>query len=157
MERLTNETLDNAINTYKTVIEACDNIDDEDYCPILDKVTVELLEELKEYRKLEEQGLLLKLPARDVFESSGDTVYYIYDYEIVECINCGILLDCEGSMWIALACDEHIFQYRNMIAGIDTDPTDCCTNSTDVRIDEWGKTVFLTKAEAEKALAEMEK
>lgn len=112
---------------------------------------------LAEYEDLEEQGLLLKLPARDVFESSGDTVYYIYDYEIVECINCGILLDCEGSMWIALACDEHIFQYRNMIAGIDTDPTDCCTNSTDVRIDEWGKTVFLTKAEAEKALEEMEK
>ena len=128
--------------------------------PIEDKDTdafFEIIKKLAHYEDLEEQGLLLKLPARDVFESSGDTVYYIYDYEIVECINCGILLDCEGSMWIALACDEHIFQYRNMIAGIDTDPTDCCTNSTDVRIDEWGKTVFLTKEEAEKALAEMEK
>lgn len=103
----------------------------------------------------EEQGLLLKLPARNVFESSGDAVYYIYDYEIVECINCGISLDCEGVMWITLGCDENIFQYRNMIAGIDTDPTDCCSKTTDVRIDEWGKTVFLTKEEAEAKLKEL--
>ena len=61
MSRLTNETLENAIKTYKTVVEACDGVGDDDYCPILDKVTVRLLEELKEYRKLEEQGLLLKL------------------------------------------------------------------------------------------------
>ena len=116
-----------------------------------------LEKELQEYRQLEDQGLLLKLPARDVFESSGDTVYYIFDYEIVECINCGISLDCEGVMWIALACDEHIFPYREPIAEFDTDPTDWCQNSTNVRSDEWGKTVFLTKEEAEKALAKMEK
>ena len=54
MERLPKETLLNAIDTYKTVIEAVDG-KDTDYCPVLDKVTVTLLEELKAYRDAEEQ------------------------------------------------------------------------------------------------------
>lgn len=111
---------------------------------------------LASYEDAEEQGLLLRLPCNDVFESSGDSVYYIFDYEIAECINCGVSLDCEGVMWIALACDESIFPYREPMAEFDTDPTDWCTHSTDVRIEEWGKTIFLTRAEAEKALAEVE-
>ena len=111
---------------------------------------------LKEYEDLEEQGLLLRLPCKDVFESSGDTVYYIFDYEIVECINCGVSIDCEGKAWVALACDEHIFPYRRPMPEIDLDPTDWCNNTTEVSVDEWGKTVFLTKAEAEQKLKEME-
>ena len=61
-----------------------------------------------------------------------------------------------GFLWIALGCDERIFPYRNPIAGIDTDPTDWCINSTEVTIDEWNKTVFLTKQDAEQRLEEME-
>ena len=52
MERLSNETLDNAIEVYKTCIE--DAVEDDDDCaynPILDKATVNFLEELKAYRK----------------------------------------------------------------------------------------------------------
>ena len=41
-----NETLENAIGVYKTTIDVCKNVDDEDYNPILDKVTVAFLEEL---------------------------------------------------------------------------------------------------------------
>ena len=118
--------------------------------------TAECIEKLGTYEDAEEQGLLFKLPSKEVYESSGDTVYYIFDYEIVECINCGISIDCDGKMWIALACDEHIFPYRRPIAGIDMDPTDWCKNTTVVSIDEWRKTVFLTKEEAEQALKKME-
>ncbi len=107
---------------------------------------------LKEYEDAEEQGLLLRLPCREVFESNGDTVYFIFDYEIVECINCGVSMDCEGKLWIALACDEHIFPYRNPDPEHDLDPTDWCINTTQVTIDEWGKTVFLTEEEALKKL-----
>ena len=121
-------------------------------CPTIDAI----YEKLATYEDAEEQGLLLRLPCKDVYESSGDTVYYIFDYEIVECINCGVSMDCEGKLWIALACDEHIFPYREPIAEFDTDPTDWCINSTQVTIDEWGKTVFLTKAEAEQALKHTE-
>ena len=114
------------------------------------------INKLAAYEDAEEQGLLIRVPSRKVWESSGDAVYYIYDYEIVECINCGISVDCEGNIWIALACDEDIFPYRTPIPEIDTSFEDWCKNSTDVKIEEWGKTVFLTREEAESALAEME-
>lgn len=115
-----------------------------------------ILTKLADYEDAEEQGLLIRVPSRNVWESSGDAVYYIYDYEIVECINCGISVDCEGNIWIALACDEDIFPYRRPIPEIDTSLEDFCKNSTDVKIEEWGKTVFMTREEAEAALAEME-
>lgn len=117
----------------------------------------DLYERLKKYEDLEEQGLLLKLHKREVFESIGDTVYYIFDYEIIECTNCGISLDCEGNLWATLACDERIFPYREPMAEVDTDPTDWCQNWTYIGLDRWEESVFLTKEEAEAALAEMEK
>lgn len=116
----------------------------------------ELIDKLAAYEDAEEQGLLLRLPCKEVYTSSGDAVYYIFDYEIVECINCGVSMDCEGKLWIALACDEHIFPYRNPDPEHDLDPTDWCINSTQVTINEWRKTVFLTKEEAEQALKRME-
>lgn len=115
-----------------------------------------IAEKLGELEDAEEQGLLLRLPCKEVYTSSGDTVYYIFDYEIVECINCGVSMDCEGKLWIALACDEYIFPYRNPDPEHDLDPTDWCINSTQVTINEWGKTVFITKEEAEQALKRME-
>ena len=121
-----------------------------------DYSTRRIIERLAEYEDLEEQGLLLRLPCKDAFESSGGAVYYIFDYEIVECINCGVSIDCERKLWIALACDEHIFPYRRPIPEIDLDPTDWCNNTTEVSVDEWGKTIFLTQAEAEQKLKEME-
>ena len=121
-----------------------------------EQVVADCMKDYLKYRKLEEKGLLLKLPCKEVYASSGDIVYYIFDYEIVECINCGLSIDCDGKIWIALACDEHIFPYRSPIAEIDTDPTDWCQNTTEVGVDEWGETVFLTKEEAEQKLEEME-
>lgn len=150
---------------YKTVDKLAgyeDIIDDPEKLKIIDELYLERSEEvnrlkaeLTEYKKLEGKGLLLQLPCREVFESNGDTVYYIFDYEIAECINCGIYIDCDGKMWIALACDEHIFPHRNPDPEHDLDPTDWCINTTQVTIDEWGKTVFLTKEEAEEALERM--
>ena len=84
------------------------------------KDVAELLEELKSYKEAEEQGLLVRLPCKEAYSRSGDFVYLIYDYEI-----------------------------------IDLDPTDWCTNATDVEVSEQGKTVFLTREEAEKKLEEM--
>lgn len=123
------------------------------YCKWVKKA----VRKLKEYEDAEEQGLLLRLPQRTVFETIGGTVYYVFDYEITECINCGISVDCEGNLWATLSCDESIFPYREPIAGIDTDPTDWCQNWTYIGIDRWQESVFFTKEEAEAALAEMEK
>ena len=50
--RMADESLDNAISVYKTTIKVVEESKDSDYCPILDKVTVALLEELKSYREI---------------------------------------------------------------------------------------------------------
>ena len=117
----------------------------------------EMIKKLAEYETAEEEGRLVVLPSNQVWESQGDIVYYIYDYEITECVNCGISICADGKAWIGLAADEDIFPYREPIAEFDTDPTDWCKKTTDVLALEWGKTVFLTREEAEKALKEMEK
>ena len=115
------------------------------------------IQKLGEYETAEEDGRLVVLPSNQVLESQGDIVYYIYDYEITECVNCGISICADGKAWIGLAADEDIFPYREPIAEFDTDPTDWCKKTTDVLALEWGKTVFLTRDEAEKALKEIEK
>ena len=114
------------------------------------------IKKLAEYETAEEEGRLVVLPSNQVWKSQGDIVYYIYDYEITECVNCGISICADGKVWIGLAADEDIFPYREPIAEFDTDPTDWCKKTTDVLALEWGKTVFLTRGEAEKALKEME-
>ena len=116
----------------------------------------EAIDKLAEYETAEEEGRLVVLPSNQVWKSQGDIVYYIYDYEITECVNCGISICTDGKAWIGLAADEDIFPYREPIAEFDTDPTDWCKKTTDVLALEWGKTVFLTRGEAEKALKEME-
>lgn len=78
---------------------------------------------LKEYEDLEEQGLLLKLPFK-----IGDTLYYIDDYEIYH--------DKVYSIEVTEVNGEHTF----------------CVGCMDWIYDDFGKTVFLTKEEAEEAL-----
>lgn len=140
-----------------------DIIDEPEKLLIVDKFLLEKCEEinkltaeLAEYKKLEDEGLLLRLPCKEVLERSGDIIYYILEDEVIEVTHCGISIDYNGKICIALACDEHIFLYRNPDPEHDLDPTDWCINTTQVTVDEWGKTVFLTKEEAEQALERME-
>ena len=114
--------------------------------------------ELKKYEDLEEQGLLVRLPCKEAYSRSGDFVYLIYDYEIIECVHCGLGIDpLSGKAYITLATDEKLFPYRSPDPEQDLDPTDWCTNATDVEVSELGKTVFLTREEAEKKLEEVKK
>lgn len=87
------------------------------------KEFIEDIQKLYNYRKLEEQGRLLKLPC-----VVGDTVFEIYKGEIIERIVRGILFR-GGELW-----------------GQDG-------NGSNFGI--FGKTVFLTKEDAESALKEM--
>jgi hypothetical protein len=127
MEKFPNETLENAIDVYETFIKVIEDSGDTDYCNALDKVTVAFLKELKAYRDAEEQGLLLRLMC-----DAGDKVYYpcfidsrVIDFEIVE---------------IKIYEDEIIY----------IDDGDNEWHEYDL-----GKTIFLTKEEAEQKLAEM--
>lgn len=136
---------------YKDCRTICAENADCDNCPLY-----EVMRKLADYEDAEENGMLIHLQSKDVYESSGGYVYYIYDYEIVECVNCGLTIDADGKPWIGLACDDDIFPCRRPLPGIDLEPADWCTNVTDVKLEEWGKTVFLTREAAEQALAKME-
>ena len=90
----------------------------------------EWLTELKKYRNLEEQGLLLKLPCK-----IGSTVYSIEQ-------------ECEGDYISCMAheCDDCDCLYRFIEE-----------NAFDTyMMDSLGKTVFLTKEEAEQELKKLE-
>ena len=86
----------------------------------------EWLEELKSYRDAEEQGLLLRLPCK-----IGDKVYQIEDGYIYE------------------------FNARSIDVRKENEKYIFCIDSMDYKMDDFGKTVFLTKEEAEQALKQM--
>lgn len=98
----------------------------------------EIIIKLAEYEDLEEQGRLIVLPCRD-----GDTVYKICSYYICDYDDdCPEFRKCEDEY--EEPCE---YQYKGY-----------CVTETRFRkemLAVLGKTVFLTKEEAEKALAEM--
>ena len=119
-------------------------------------LTYEEADKWEEYKNLEEQGLLARLPCKEAYSASGDMVYLIFEEEIVECVHCGLeICPVSGEGFISLATDEHIFPYRNPDPEHDLDPTDWCTNVTDVSVNEIGKTLFFTREEAEKKLEKL--
>lgn len=154
MERL---TLDEAIKHAKEVAdmnyndaEKFDSNDSvENYmkanymkCAEQHEKLAEWLEELKSYKEAEEQSLLVKLPCK-----VGDTVWdndfgYPESYEI-KAFSYGY---CDSYVEPGIGIeDEIIFYYENSIGSI--------TGS--FPMSEIGKTVFLTREEAEKKLKEM--
>uniref|UniRef100_A0AAU8B5J9 Uncharacterized protein n=1 Tax=Dulem virus 39 TaxID=3145757 RepID=A0AAU8B5J9_9CAUD len=89
---------------------------------------------LTEYEEHEEQGLLLKLPCK-----VGDTVYLIDDI-------------------------DNVFDRVSVVTGIEIDVDTVyimisdgpeTSSSSSYGVDDFGKTVFLTQAEAEEALKRM--
>jgi hypothetical protein len=96
-----------------------------------------LLKELKEYKELEEQELLLKLPCK-----IGSTIYqlinsHIYEYKVI-----GICFDIFQNKWMYEVAYE---------IGLEWFKTMC-----DFDVFGKSKTVFLTKEEAEQELKRLE-
>lgn len=101
----------------------------------------EWLEKFKQYKDAEEQGLLLRLPC-----PIGTTVYII-----------------DRQFWIdSDGCKECVYYYNDTVehsCGYDED-CPACTKVYEKKfdldmLDEVGKTIFLTQAEAEQALEKM--
>lgn len=155
MERL---TLEEAISHAKEVaeknhrgadFESIDYIDDDIKancikCAEEHMQLVKWLEELKSYKDLEEQGLLVKLPCK-----VGDMVWdndfgYPESYEI-KAFSYGY---CDSYVEPGIGIeDEIIFYYENYTHSISITGA--------FPMSEIGKTVFLTREEAEKKLEEM--
>ena len=153
MERL---TLEEAIVHAKEVaeknyrgadFESLDSIDDDIKdncikCAEEHEQLAEWLEELKSYKEAEEQGLLVKLPCK-----VGDIVWdndfgYPESYEI-KAFSYGY---CDSYVEPDIE-DEIIFYYENYPGSI----------TGAFPMSEIGKTVFLTREEAEKKLKEIKK
>ena len=88
------------------------------------------LKELKQYKNLEEQGLLLRLPCK-----VGTSVYMVAQDCEGDALDC-MRGDCEGCPYLYSFVEENKFDAY--------------------MIEDIGKTVFLTQAEAEQKLREME-
>lgn len=99
----------------------------------------ELREKLKEYEDLEEQGRLIKLPCK-----VGDVVYaYCNEFGILEYEVDSIVID------------KHItYQCSAYSEPIGDCPSECL-DEIEPDISDFGKTVFLTKSEAEAKLKEL--
>lgn len=153
MERL---TLEEAIGHAKEVaeknyrgadFESINSVDDDIKtncikCAEEHMQLVKWLEELKSYKDLEEQGLLVRLPCK-----VGDIVWdndfgYPESYEI-KAFSYGY---CDSYVESDIE-DEIIFYYENYTGSI----------TGAFPMSELGKTVFLTREEAEKKLEEMKK
>ena len=98
-------------------------------------IVPKLYKHLAEYEDLEEQGLLLKLPCK-----AGDTVYSITRDFISEYNIRNFICYDNGNIFFDWKCVKGIY-----------------LNIKGFHIDDIGKTVFLTKEEAEKALERLEK
>ena len=106
-------------------------------------IVPKLYKHLAEYEDLEEQGLLLKLPCK-----VGTTVYVIYT--IYECDN--DYMDCIMEFPDRYQCERGFkceYEHEKLVVR---------PESFDFKmLDNFNKTVFLTKEEAEKALKRLEK
>ena len=115
--------------TIDEAIEHCNEKTDCSECGQQHAQLAEWLEELKQYRDAEEQGLLLRLPCK-----VGDVLWWTDAF--------GDLCSSEvNSMFIEQGID-----------GIVIETWICNINGKEI-----GKTAFLTQEEAEQALARMEK
>lgn len=96
------------------------------------KKILRLAEKLKKYEDAEEQGLLLKLPCK-----IGDTVYSIRE-----------LCDLKGTKVVSefTVCRFELKKLQQFVVNFD---------GHRLNIANFGKTIFLSKKEAEKALADI--
>ena len=128
MERLTKRNEADTAYYYPKCFEKCDGFGASEKCNNCVLVH-DVCEKLGEYEDLEEQGLLLKLPCK----IGTNKLYYIDD-------------------------DKEIYRINGDEVSIKRFPNgqiiydyDCCEFS----YDDFGKTVFLTKEEAEEKLKEL--
>lgn len=98
-------------------------------------------EELKAYKDLEEQGLLVRLPANKNKE------IYIISSRWTVCSECGSRFDEYSCIGCEYECDSEKEYYVR--------PTYLSSINVDAYANQFGKTVFLTREEAEKKLEVM--
>lgn len=159
MERLTEVTTEDGVKLYDISSELC-----------LSKTTrgekiAAILKKLAEYEDLEEQGRLLKLPCK-----MGDTVYVDNTILPIEDMECYEDIDNKIPLYFPARVVSFRFAKRNWMkiavkakwlhewiddeTGPESNYIECEKNFT-ILLSMIGKTVFLTKSEAEAKLKEL--
>ena len=130
MERLTDRNADGDY-FYPKCFEKCDGLGASRKCDNCE-ITTSICEKLGKYEDLDEQGRLVKLPC-----NVGDTVYGISMGKIISLtVNEISIFRIKGEKIINVKCQSND-EFRNYVER------------------EFGKTVFLTKSEAEAKLKEL--
>lgn len=131
MERLTHYfNKKNVCNASAEVCEQQKSNPNDDVCCCYCDIQQKMIDKLAEYEDAEEQGLLLRLPCK-----VGDTIYVIDHERIYSLVTQNNIYFAFGK--IHILCESSCF-------------------SDIVCYDDLNKTVFLTKAEAEQALQQMQ-
>lgn len=157
MERLTVKWTDRVYDTFDTVDVVDNEYSKANYNKILTK--------LGEYEDLEERGRLIKLPCK-----VGDTVYVDNTILPIEDMECYEDIDNKIPLYFPARVVSFRFAKRNWMkiavkakwlhewiddeTGPESDYIECEKNFT-ILLSMIGKTVFLTKSEAEAKLKEM--
>lgn len=120
--------------------EVCVIDRDNNYKEDITDVIIKALHKLADYEDAEENGLLVRLPCKP-----GDTVYVIYCGYVTSAKVLAVYIDYIGGMFDLKikANTENSIGFENIIDG---------DNYT---FNDIGKTVFLTREEAEQALEDM--
>lgn len=150
MERLTKFSNDIIRNNAITVLRKLNDkngLNEDELAVISAFCLIERVEnkKLKEYEDLEQQGLLPKLPCKvgdTVWElcKCDDGIYRIFPMKVTQVIPYGSVRWVKGkepTVWNIYAVSDYTDMYKSFY--------------------DFGKTVFLTQAEAEEALKRMER
>lgn len=132
-------TYEETVKTTESLMEVEKNMFKWDVIRHLRDFAETYREQLKEYQQLEEQGRLIKLPCK-----VGDAVYaYCGEFGILEYEVDSIVID----KHITYQCSAYSEPIRDC-------PSECL-DEIEPDISDFGKTVFLTKSEAEAKLKEL--
>ena len=134
MERLTDK---NVVGNYfyPKCFEKCDGLGASSKCDNCEIMT-SICEKLGKYEDLEEQGRLIKLPCK-----VGDVVYYVCDNRVMSSEVLSVKYHAEA--------ENHGVFIRERLT------VDCEGIPAEIDFNTIGKTVFLTKSEAEAKLKEL--
>ena len=135
MERLTDKN-DVGSYFYPKCFEKCDGLGASSKCDNCEIMT-SICEKLGKYEDLEEQGRLIKLPCK-----VGDVVYFAHHDRVISS-------EVLSAKYHAEAENHGVFIRERLT--IDVEGV-----SAEIDFGDIGKTVFLTKSEAEQKLKEME-
>lgn len=134
MERLTKKNGDGDYY-YPKCFEKCDGLGASSKCNNCE-ITTSVCEKLREYEDLEEQGRLIKLPCK-----VGDVVYYVCNNRVMSSEVLSVKYHAEAE-------NHGVFIRERLSVDFEGIPAEIDFNTI-------GKTVFLTRDEAEAKLKEL--